>query len=754
MINKVDTLPTHQGHLPRRNHWALLPFLLGVVIGLAISTVALLRPHSETVTTNVYINIGQEDLRHKIDFKGKFTEFDHLLEELHAQNRGTRRLSEEVVMKDTVYYAIIVPDRQSTDSLSVIRKTWAKDIKSTSIDFFVAGEESKKEDVNDGYVETPSSGQLEFETLKHICNKRLNTTKWFFLSYDNIYIKTAQFEHFLLSVEDSQSDLGYLGKPIRRDPVGRVCMPGPGSVLSHSILTELCPKLSECDKLQGNAETDCVLGECVRKQLPSVQCAKDGKLHELFLKFDEAKRGAIVDPKNQDSLDKSVTVYPIMDPSQMYSIHQVVLSRMLNDSQEVIQGLKRSVDQMTEMLPQTDISVYNDRADSELALGEDDVTPWNLVNSNMLMSCVESSPATKLKSLWKKELEVLSAKSIEHVNSQEEDNYSFKRMINAYWRVNPLVGTEYVVDFEAKLAGSESDFSSPSKHFTVSLVRQYSEPAVNPVVHQVDSTRHVSIGVFVTDDLMGKFKHFMIRFERTLKLDQRFDLITVHMKGTGKSGASKELSGVIQKYENKYPKASFKVIKSPHALSRAHGISLLVQELRPNDLVFIADVDLEFDVKFMDRCRNFPLQGQQVYFPIPFNRMDPGMISAMNHSNLEESITQHSGYWLVDSYSISCVYTVDILSAIQQEDYKGLPAEVNIEEMYAKFVKKGYSILRGTDSELVRMYSNDRECVLDLYGETHEHCKSLPETFEKLYLKTQLSTLLLDHEGEHAHKKY
>ena len=42
----------------RRHHWALLPFLAGVVIGLAISTVAVVRPHSHDSITNIYISLG------------------------------------------------------------------------------------------------------------------------------------------------------------------------------------------------------------------------------------------------------------------------------------------------------------------------------------------------------------------------------------------------------------------------------------------------------------------------------------------------------------------------------------------------------------------------------------------------------------------------------------------------------------------------------------------------------------------------
>ena len=42
----------------RHVHWALVPFLAGVLIGLAISTAAVVRPHTDYIT-NVYINLGK-----------------------------------------------------------------------------------------------------------------------------------------------------------------------------------------------------------------------------------------------------------------------------------------------------------------------------------------------------------------------------------------------------------------------------------------------------------------------------------------------------------------------------------------------------------------------------------------------------------------------------------------------------------------------------------------------------------------------
>ncbi len=725
----------------RRQHWALLPFVAGVLLGLAVSTIILIRP--DTTVTNISIGRERQDQNEK---------FNRFLEELHKQERDTQRLSEEMTMKRTVYYAVMLTDTTSIESLNIIKNTWARDMGPAEIGFFLSSEYPQNTDTIK--ISSSSSEQLEIETLKYICNNKLNETKWFFLSYDNVYVKREQLENYLLSLETMPGDFGYLGKPIKRESsIGGVCMAGPGSVFSQSILSQLCPRLNKCNPSEGIPEPDCVLGECVRKQLPSIQCARDVKLHEIFLNFVERMKGNILDPRHKTAFDKALTIFPV-DPKLMYNIHEAVLSKRLNYSQQTVQDLKRSVDYMIDLLPLTEIRLYNERVKSDVTLVEDDITSWKLISSNLLMSCVENSPAIKIHSLWKEELELLSRKSIDYVNSREDEEYTFKRIVNAYWRLDAQLGTEYVIDFETKLAGMESDYSSPTNRFRASLLRQYNDPEVNPVIQQVDTAQHTTISVLVSNDLTEQFEHFMSNFEETLKLDQRFDLLAVHMKSVRTEQTNyHQVDKIISLYANKYPQANFKVLKSPHKLSRSHAISLLVHELRPNDLVFLSDLELQFDYQFLNRCRSYPLQKQQVYFPIPFNQIDPAMLSATNHTQLHDGITPHSGHWLVNSYSVACLYAIDILSTIEHEE--AIPVdEINVKELYSKLVKNGYSIIRSADKGLRKMYSKHRNCELDYYGEHYEPCQSLPDSYEKLYLKTQLSVLLLDHEGEHTHKKY
>ena len=289
---KSEVLPTVNNKIPSvyKQHWALLPFIAGVLIGLALSTAVLLRPYTESIT-NVYIRLPEED---KLD---KLAEFRRMIEELQIQKvGGIQHLAQEVSVKDPVYYAVVMRDRHSSEQLEVLRNTWTREVSPRRVGFFISAEGETDQDLHYGeinateqsgsVIELRTSQLLELQALKYICKHEVNHTKWFFISNDNVYVKTQSLEHYLQQFENVP-EMDYIGKPIKKDPIGRVCMPGPGTVFSYSGLVALCPKLDTCFKSGGDAiQAEFPVGECVRRQLPDLQCNKEGQVnlaHYLFM---------------------------------------------------------------------------------------------------------------------------------------------------------------------------------------------------------------------------------------------------------------------------------------------------------------------------------------------------------------------------------------------------------------------------------------------------------------------------------------
>ena len=449
-------------------------------------------------------------------------------------------------------------------------------------------------------------------------------------------------------------------------------------------------------------------------------------------------------------------MYPVTDPKLMYHVHQFVVGGSLNESQHELHGLKVAVDRMSELLPRTDLRLNREAKPHDSVTSKDDIIAWKLLNHKLLMSGEEHGPALKATTPLNNEINLLMQKAMVNLNSWAAEAYVFKRIVNAYWKTNPLTGVDYIVDFEAKRADTdESDFSIVPKLFRVSLTRPFNPPEVSPV-QPYPSDRYVNIAVFLTGSHLGSFQGFMKRLEEVLKNDQRVNLQVVQMRNPGEKRKNSNImdpKSILSLYETKYPNAGFKIIDSPNQLSRAHGISLVIRESRPSELLFLADLDLEFDTGFIERCRNYPLQGQQAYFPIPFTKANPFILRDMNHTMMENAVSRHSGHWLVHSHSVACIYAADIL-VTTSHGLKGIPRDIEMTDVLKGLLDKGYEVIRPTDKGLKRGHAL-RNCDLDLHGESHDPCELvLDQPYESLYIKMQLSTLLSDHEGEHSETKF
>ena len=723
------------------HHWTLLPFVTGILVGLSVSTVFLVRPYTEHVVTNVYIDVvgagGGAGAREE--------RFQELMRELHPVSpaqAGPRLLRQELTMKGLVHYAVLVSEQEMVDTL---RHTWTLNISENMVSYYVGVRgQAMAAETRPNVFMLPGEELEEIEILRHVCKHKINTTKWFFFGYDTSYVKTQELESYLLTLESSQDRLPYLGKPVKRESLGRLCLPGPGSVLSHQALTQLCPKLDGCSTMRAeNLKSECVLGECLHKQLPNVQCNKEGSLHNLFLQFDATKRGPIIDPKNDIVFDQALTIYPVQDPKLMYNIHQLVVSQRLNDSQHFAQELKRTANQMTALLPRSEHTQVEDYR--EMVEMRTDIVSWNLINHKKLMSADSDDPATLVPALWRQELDTISNRAMEYLSASREDQQLvLNRIVNAYWRHHPLKGMEYVVDFETKSPPPQKGESSIVNRYCAHLSRSYGPTEVSPLQQQAKDSRRVTVALVMTGDQVDILQTFLKELSLVLDVDQKVDLIVVKMRTEREKQRASEvdLDAVLQPYETQYSRASFKVIHSPYVLSRPHGLAMVLHEVKPTDILFMADLYLTFNASFMKRCRHLPLQGQQAYYPIPF--------AVESNTNTEKAVSSASGHWLVKSRGTACAYAADVLSSMQT-DGKGISKEVDPELLYKRLLEKDYEVIRSVDRDLWRLGS---VCESRMIGDEAPCDPAAEFSYGELMDRTLLSELLFDHEGKHTKNKF
>ena len=273
-------------HAPAVTHWALIPLVAGVILGMAFSSVLLVRP--QAAITNVYLQLpdgGGEDASSRLqDLKRMLNSLES------ARHSGVEKLAEEVSVKTPVYYAVVMRHRHSSEQLKVLRDTWTRDMARDKVGFFIPVEEEEEQAVEDGHEEREEAhyGEIEssdtdpvavvelqtshsdfrMDVLAHICRSELNATKWLLLAGDNVYVKPQALETFLQHYENTPS-VGYLGRPASSDggrgSSSRACVDGPGIVLSHSVVAELCSKLESCRGSEGGG--DGAVERCMKEQL-------------------------------------------------------------------------------------------------------------------------------------------------------------------------------------------------------------------------------------------------------------------------------------------------------------------------------------------------------------------------------------------------------------------------------------------------------------------------------------------------------
>ena len=93
---------TSAERLRSASHWALIPLVAGVLIGMGVSTVFLLQP--QDAITNVYLELPSE----REDVTSRLSDLRRMMNELGATRHAeVEKLAEEVSVKAPVYYAVI-----------------------------------------------------------------------------------------------------------------------------------------------------------------------------------------------------------------------------------------------------------------------------------------------------------------------------------------------------------------------------------------------------------------------------------------------------------------------------------------------------------------------------------------------------------------------------------------------------------------------------------------------------------------------
>ena len=266
-------------------HWAMIPLVAGILLGMSFSTIFLLQP--QTAITNIYLELPAEREEAATSRLGDLRRMLNDLGVAHGSS-GAAKLSDEISIKTPVYYAVVMNHRHSAEQLKVLRDTWTRGIPRQRIGYYIpledehAGQaaEEQWEDVHYGeiqsnetdpvnIIELPNThSDFHMAVISHMCRTKLNNTKWFMLAGDDVYVKPNTLEAHLLQYDNTPS-FGYLGRST--GSASRECLKGPGIILSHSVLSDLCHRIDSCGDITGPEEGGGNVGRCITKN-PGHSC--------------------------------------------------------------------------------------------------------------------------------------------------------------------------------------------------------------------------------------------------------------------------------------------------------------------------------------------------------------------------------------------------------------------------------------------------------------------------------------------------
>lgn len=302
---------------------------------------------------------------------------------------------------------------------------------------------------------------------------------------------------------------------------------------------------------------------------------------------------------------------------------------------------------------------------------DSEVLKWDFFH-RALFSHTNSNPKRKLEQPVKETLDDLVNLVMDTINKFSKQRgrvIDFKDILYGYRRVGPRHGADYILDLllvYKKYRGRKMTIPV-RKHVYLQQSFIGLETRMSPNNWWLDGGQQQQPTTAAADrkvihfilPLAGRvdiFQRFITNFEEAcLRTGQRVSLTVVVFPkassefsssgapmmaapasskldsaagGEGRGGQETTIIDVIENVQSRYPDYDIRVKMMDGPFSRAVALETGAALFGLDDLLFFVDVDVHFDVAFLDRVRLNTLQRQQVYFPIVFSQFDPTLSSS------------------------------------------------------------------------------------------------------------------------------
>ncbi|XP_065845249.1 chondroitin sulfate N-acetylgalactosaminyltransferase 1-like [Oscarella lobularis] len=374
------------------------------------------------------------------------------------------------------------------------------------------------------------------------------------------------------------------------------------------------------------------------------------------------------------------------------------------------------------------------RADSEPILSEEDlrhnarpatrmrneyeVIPWESFTKDRLYHLEDGlakRPEERPFGERKKEHGEIVALALKLLNAENPDvgrPVTRDDLLDGYARADRTLGTQY-----------ELFFTTPQRQVyrRVQLFRPYAPVHKIHDIETLDKSREWINLIMPLQGRVDKFRVFMEVFaEMCVRQDKRVFLTIVYFGVDGRD----EVKSILETTSKSNHFRNYKFLTLDGPFSRGRGLAEGAEKWEQNDvLMFFCDVDIWFDVGFLDRCRLNASPGKKVYYPMVFSLYNPGIVYAdkrMPRPRDQLIMRRDTGFWRDFGFGMTCQYRSDFISV------KGFDKSIEgwggeDVKLYRKYVKSGIVVIRSTDRGMYHLY-HEKYCDPKLSKEQYKMC--------------------------------
>ena len=343
-----------------------------------------------------------------------------------------------------------------------------------------------------------------------------------------------------------------------------------------------------------------------------------------------------------------------------------------------------------------------------------EVNVWDYFNQTRIMSINNEQPSNGIIGGIREEARFILTKGIFVANQGLPSNEKiiFHKLENGYHRIDPMRGSEYILDFVFRKSVDKSTLVKKR----VNVLRPFHETVIPIDCPQ----RQPRVNFVITlSGLSDRLEKFLKTFEKNVLMLREDASLTITLYD---SPDAEKVHSLISVYLTTYPDASLKIIDVKGKFARGVGLHYGTEYFADDELLFFVDIDLEIGPDFLRRARLNAIKGKQVYFPIFFKLYKLDFVNKYRKGNSSQLLKRHNGHWAHYSYGMVVIYVSDYRKAGGFDvSLKGW-GEEDV-DFFNKVIKHGLEVFRAPDPGLIHLW-HPKHCNPDtvVTQEAYYHC--------------------------------